>query len=433
MKNNWISWLLTGCLLIGSITTYADPLDTELQNSIQTYLNQNQTSLHISAVQLSVWLPTESQPRDYVVGAQYYNQATPATKDMMMQWGSVTKEYTAALIFQLINQGKLNPNDTLIQLFPEQFTQDNSDAWPTAWANVTLVQLMNMTSGITNYTSIPNFIPGVTIPGQYSLQYLVNRTASYQNQNGCSINVGCFTPAGKEWFYSNTNYLILGLVVEKITGLSFTDAINQNILESFQNKGDQVYYYASEYPANILAQMIHGYMFSGYGTNPLTQLQDVTNWNMSFGASAGAMIGNMNALTKTTYALYNNQINNVTINELQQNLVEIPSGQPVNQNNIQTQCVLNSDPHNHDGSCYAMGLFASYDPNHQQTIWWYEGNTAGYATLYIWFPNEKVVVAISQNGDERDSLTALVLNTINPYIKQYLSSTQASRLNIKKK
>ncbi len=394
-------------------------LDNELQSAIQNYLDQNHTALQISAVQMSVLLPTQSTPRDYVVGTQYYDDpATPATTGMMVQWGSITKEYTDALIFQLVNQGKINTNDTLMQLLPEEFTQDNSNAWPSAWANVTLIQLMNMTSGVTNYTSIPNFLPGGMAPGQYSLQYLVNQAAQYQKQNGCSANLGCFTP-GAQWFYSNTNYLILGLVVEKLTGLSFTNAINQNILEPFQNQGDALGYYASTYPDNILANMIHGY----YSPPGSLEPQDISDWNMSWAASAGAMIGTTDALVKITNALYHNEINpsnNVFINELQQNLVQVPSGLPAT--NIETQCILSSNLHDQNGSCYAMGLAASYDPMQKQTIWWYQGGTLGYATLYVWFPSEKVIIAISQNSNGNDYLLQLTLRTINPMIQKYLLS-----------
>lgn len=157
-------------------TASADQLDTELQGAIQNYLNQNQGSLGISAVVLSIYLPSgENRQRDYVVGSQYYDQPTPATTNMMLQWGSITKEYTDVLIFQLINAGKLHLSDTLIQLLPEKFTTDNSNSWPIQWANVTLTELMNMTSGVTDFTSIPNFLPMPV--GQYSLDDIVNLTA----------------------------------------------------------------------------------------------------------------------------------------------------------------------------------------------------------------------------------------------------------------
>lgn len=403
-----ISLYLAGFLVFLSVAAHAvvapTLLDNELQSAIQTYLDQNHTALQISAVQMSVLLPTQSTPRDYVVGTQYYNDpATPATTGMMMQWGSITKEYTDALIFQLVNQGKLNANDTLMQLLPEEFTQDNSNAWPTAWANVTLTQLMSMTSGIPNSTITPFSSPNA----QYTLANLINNAASDQKQSGCLINDGCF-PAGTAWYYSNTNYFILGLLIEKLTGLSFTDEINQNILAPFQNAGDETYYYASVYPDNILANMIHGY----YSPPGSLEPEDVTNYNMSSAASAGALLGNMDALTKITAALYTtNSI--IPSGTLMQSIVQYPTGAPVN--NISTQCVFPNQ------LCYAMGLFVNYVPGVGE-IWWYEGNTPGYATIYIWFPNEKTIVAVSQNNGSGDHLQELILNTINPIIRRYLLS-----------
>lgn len=90
--------------------------------------------------------------------------------------------------------------------------------------------------------------------------------------------------------------------------------------------------------------------------------------------------------------------------------------------NIKTQCTLANDEHSLAGSCYAMGLVASYDIKHQQTNWWYQGGTGAYATLYVYFPSEDVVIAISQNNNSNDQLLSWVLNTLNPDIKRYLQA-----------
>lgn len=411
---------LLACMMLSiqadAITS--SPLDNELQNTIQIYLNQNQQTMHISAVQLSVLLPGELKPRDYVVGTRYYGNPTiPATNAMLMQWGSITKEYTDTLIFQLINHGILQKNDTLLQLFPEKFAQDNSYAWPSAWSNVTLTQLMNMTSGITDYTSLSKFQKAFP-PPQYSFEDLVSLAGQYQNQHGCLSGVGCFVP-GTSWFYSNTNYIILGMIVEKYTG-AFDDVINQNVLGCFQNKGDSIYYLASTYPDNILAQMIQGYFFMN-GTSADFPWINITDWNMSWTSSAGAMLGNMDSLVKITDALYNNKINpdnNVTIDELQQNTVQVSNDQKINGQpvtNPATQCVWPNQ------LCYAMGVWLGYTPQ-TGAFWWYEGNTLGYATLYIRFPNTKVIIAVSQNASDNNELQNLALQTIYPVIQRYLLS-----------
>ena len=117
----------------------SDPLDLQIQQSLQNYLNQNQMKNHTSAIQLSIWLPTEQSPRSYTLGNQYWDDATvPATNAMMFEWGSITEEYTNVLLFQLINQHLLRLDNTLFQIFPEAFNQNNANSWPNIWENVTI-------------------------------------------------------------------------------------------------------------------------------------------------------------------------------------------------------------------------------------------------------------------------------------------------------
>lgn len=97
------------------------------------------------------------------------------------------------------------------------------------------------------------------------------------------------------------------MVIEKLTGESYGDVLYNNILNQYSDEA--VGYYASTYPANVLANMIHGYMFDSSPLNPYNRLVDITDWNMSFIASAGAMIGNMHTLADMTHALYHNEIN----------------------------------------------------------------------------------------------------------------------------
>ncbi len=370
-----ISLYLAGFLAFFITTVSAETpstqLDTELQNSIQQYLAQYHQSAHISAVQLSILIPNDpagNPERNYVTGTQYYTLSNPATTGMMYQYGSITKEYTDVLIFQLVNQGKINTNDTLMQLLPEEFTQDNSNAWPSSWENVTINELMNMTSGIPDYV--------VQYPTQLSFTDLINSAVTVQKQNGCTFAIGCF-PAGSNWYYSNTNYILLGLIVERLTGMDFATVFNQNILSQFSDQN--VYYDQNYYPANILPNMVRGY-FAYPTLNGYSQLWlDWTDANLSWTASAGALTGNMQTLVSMTNTLYDNALQSgVPVNDLEQNLVQVPGGAPVT--NVQSQCAYN--PNNGDllGSCFGNGLITAYDSSLGQ-FWWYMGQTAAYHTI----------------------------------------------------
>ncbi len=418
-KSHILSALLFGLLISCSSSGFADPLDDKINTSIQNYLASVQDK-GVSAVQLSVLLPNETQPRNYVTGTKYYGTSnkTPATTDMMLQWGSITKEYTNVLVFKLIQKGKFTLDNTLVQLFPENFSKDQNNAqiWPDAWRDVKLYQLMNMTSGIPDYGYSPSSPDGDHTSPQphYSLEDLVDLAAQVQN-SGCIADDGCF-PAGSNYFYSNTNYIILGKLVEKYSGHSFSHEMD-HLLKPFQKSGDDAYYYVGHsYPNFILNNMIHGY-FSP--TEP-AEIIDVTNWDMSWGASAGAMLGSMSTLVNMTKALYTatpNQPNNlVPIDLLKQHMVSMDNGKPVTDPN--TEC--NDD-------CYAMGIVVSSNPGFTPT-WFYEGGTQGYSAIYLVSAtkdNQKFFVAGSFNTTPSGKASSIDIAEevvkVDILVNQYLS------------
>ncbi len=413
-KSQTLSALFFGLLISCSNISFADSLDDQLNASISAYLTKNQTPYHMSAVQLSVLLPHE-QSRDYVVGTQYFGESPKATIDMMFQWGSITKEYTDVLIFQLVHQGLFKTTDLLGNLLPTYFDQSNKTPWPAAWKNITVNQLMNMTSGIPSYDDIFNLNPD----GSYTLENLVAYAADYQNTNGCKTSHGCF-PAGTNYNYSNTNYIILALMIQKFSETTYADALNTHILEKFQNQNPvNLYYDADYYPANALANMVHSY-YQLDSTKPVWT--DVTNWNLSWAASAGALTGNMKTLIQMTHALYDQHghhlAKNFRIEDLKQNIVQATTGKPVQIQNIKTGCA-----YDHltgiGNECYANGIVVFYDPSWGE-VWTYTGGTPGYATTYLYFQDQQgLIIAISQGNSsaamdqETFQISDIVLKFLN--------------------
>ncbi|OGT39954.1 MAG: hypothetical protein A3E81_02220 [Gammaproteobacteria bacterium RIFCSPHIGHO2_12_FULL_36_30] len=409
-------------------TIFADPLDMQLQNTIQQFLTQNKMSSHLSGVQLSVLLPGENKPRDYVVGTQRFGKSNPATTQMMMQWGSVTKEYTSLLIFKLQQDGDLNVHDTLQEVLPEHFIKNANDPWPQSWKNITLIQLMNMTSGISSYTS--DSISIYNPKKMNSMRSLVDIAAARTNK-GCTASQGCF-PAGTAWYYSNTNYIILGLIVEHYTGLTFHQALNQYIFNPFRASNNNIYvhYFIKNNNAEILHNMFHGY-FNNKHHIPFWQSEwaDLTDDNLSWAASAGALVGNMNTLARLTNALYHNKLvtpvfspTPVSHLNLEQNAVQTINGKPVT--NIATQCLPTSS-----SACYAMGLGLSYEPGIGK-MWWYAGATIAYNTHYVWIPSEHVIIAVAQSNGGNGDL-AILVNKINHKIRKYYLHLPTTKTNIK--
>ncbi len=380
-------------------------LDLKLQQLINQYSLDNQKTMGFSALEMSVLLPNEVAPRHYVVGTQRKDQSIPATTDMMVQYGSITKEYTATLLIQLANQHQLSLDDTVRKLLPE-FKE-----WPAHWGDATVAQLLNMTSGIPVSINNPDIAKEMDFYHVYPSLDIINMAANYENAHGCNVEQGCFKP-GAQYFYSNTNYMIAALIVEKFYAHdSFANVMTKKILNEVSR--DSLYYILEPLPDNLLAKMLHGYYAGPTGGNPgLPTGQDISAMSLSWANSAGALIGTTDVLTKMTNDLFHDKFNSAALLTNTKYLVQTVapvSGQPVT--DISTQCV--------DNPCYGLGTVVTYHPQFGN-IWWYEGGTLGFPTVYMWFPNENVTLAISQNAIGNGDELGTVLMAANELILQYL-------------
>jgi len=143
----------------------------------------------------------------------------PADAETMFRIGSVTKQFTAALIMKFIEQGKLSLDDTLATLLPE--FHDYADA-------VTLRQLLNHTSGIKSYTDLgPEWWKSSCI--EVTHQEMIDSVKDHPLQ---------FTP-GEKWEYSNTGYYLLGMIIEKAGGHVYADALRNEIFEPLNMQRSQ--------------------------------------------------------------------------------------------------------------------------------------------------------------------------------------------------
>ncbi len=132
----------------------------------------------------------------------------PATEDTVYRIGSVTKQFTAAAVLQLVEAGRLRLDDDLAPLLPD---------FPTQGRHVTVRHLLNHTSGIKNHTELEG---GHGEPGT-TRQAVVDLIAAQPFD---------FEP-GEKRRYSNSGYVLLGLVIEKVTGASYASYLEGHVFE----------------------------------------------------------------------------------------------------------------------------------------------------------------------------------------------------------
>lgn len=123
--------------------------------------------------------------------------------------GSLTKQFTAACIMKLEEEGKLSVTDPLSKYIADYPKGDS----------VTIHMLLNHTSGIANYTSLEDFWK--------STAYLQLKPDSFINV--FKNKAYDFAP-GSNWSYSNSNYYLLGIVIERVSGMSYSEYLYKNII-----------------------------------------------------------------------------------------------------------------------------------------------------------------------------------------------------------
>ena len=135
-------------------------------------------------------------------------QRAPAVVTSQYRLGSVTKSFTAAAILQQVDRGRLSLDDTLGKFFPEY----------AEWKAIRVRQLLNHTSGIPDYTSVGDAFNGSAaedVPHDSIIGFVRGRSTT-------------FAP-GTKWSYSNTNYALLGMILEQVTATPYDEYLAREV------------------------------------------------------------------------------------------------------------------------------------------------------------------------------------------------------------
>ncbi|MFN8593225.1 MAG: serine hydrolase domain-containing protein [Thermomicrobiales bacterium] len=236
--------------------------EAELTATISVLLPQTT----IPGAIVGVW--QEGQP-DYVqaFGVQDLKTNEPMTPDLHMRIGSNTKSFTTTAILQLVDQGRIGLDDPVETYVPGVPNGDQ----------ITIRQLGMMRSGLLNYAEI-------TIP-QWPSEPQRQWTA--EELLAISFNHAPIFAPGARFDYSNTNTVLLGVVVEQATGQPIRDYIREQILEP-EGLTHTSFPLGAEFPAP------HPH---GYWRTPEGEIVETSDWNTSWGGAAGQMISTLDDLS----------------------------------------------------------------------------------------------------------------------------------------
>jgi len=201
----------------------------------------------------------------------------PAMPDMIFRIGSITKQFTAVSILQLVEQGKIYLNDSL-----QKYIKD----FPPKGHTITIENLLTQTSGIPDYFNLE-----LNLPNPFRIDI-----SAKQIVDSIKIQQLAFTPSSK-FEYSNSNYFLLGYIIEQVSGLSYADYLQKNI---FDPTGLTNTYY--DIPTKIIPNRANGYDKTD------TSYSNADFISMAAFYSAGALMSNTGDLNKWNHALYNEKI-----------------------------------------------------------------------------------------------------------------------------
>lgn len=204
--------------------------------------------------------------------------AIPNQPDTKFRIGSVTKQFTAALVLQLVEEGKIKLDGKITDYLPD-YRKDTGD-------KVTIHHLLNHTSGIPSYTSRPDFSADIS-RNPYVVADFVKKFASGDLQ---------FEP-GSKFSYNNSGYSLLGAIIEKVTGKSYETVLNERILKplGMTNSG-------YEHHSTLLQKRASGYQKTPDGFVNAAYL------DMSIPYAAGSIYSTVEDLFKWDQSLYEDKI-----------------------------------------------------------------------------------------------------------------------------
>jgi CubicO group peptidase (beta-lactamase class C family) len=258
-------------------------LATELQANLTQSLAEDPTATGLSSV---VFAPDGTVWQGFAGLANRETNA-PVDENSLFGIGSTTKPMVATVVLQLMEEGKLKLTDTVSQWVPD-LAKDvpNSD-------RITIKQLLGHTSGIQNYTNSPDLLDLTKNPD------ILRREYTGKDLVGLIKGQPANFEPGQSFSYSNTNYTLLGEIVEKATGTNLASQLRSRIFEPL---GMNQSFLASQEPVNS------NNLTRSYADLDGDGKLDYLNEGLSWAGAAGAVVGTAADTAKFSQALFQGEL-----------------------------------------------------------------------------------------------------------------------------
>ncbi|MFD9394473.1 serine hydrolase domain-containing protein [Streptomyces sp. NPDC060000] len=317
----------------------------QVDDAVQRVMKQ----ASIPGVSVGIWTPGKGE---YVKSFGVADKSTGREMNpgLYMRIGSETKTFTVTALLQLVDQGKIGLDDTIGKYI---------DGVPNG-DKITLRQLAGMRSGLFNYSADEGFFKALTSDPQ--------RPFTPQQLLAYSFKHPVLFPPGEKFYYCNTNLILLGLVVEQMSGQHLNDYIQDHILDP-AGLDHTLFPTGNEFPTP------HS---QGYTNQTATgKVEDSADWNPSWGWAAGAMISQLEDLRVWARTVATGVL---------------PDGGRMVGPATQKQRLI-TPPTPIPGAGYGLGIF--------DVQGWigHNGSLPGYESLTIYLPSARATLVVVLNTD----------------------------------
>jgi D-alanyl-D-alanine carboxypeptidase len=341
------------------------------QAELQSMLDKNAKELLIPGAVILLRTPQGEFAVTY--GTTLLGAATAPRIDTHFRAASNTKTMTAAVIMQLAQENLLSLDDSVMKYVPDVPNGDH----------ITIAELLSMRSGIYNFSNDPEILA--------SMDNHPARVWSPTELLAIAFRHPRNFPPGAAFEYNNTNYVLLGLIIEKAGGKPLAQALQERLFGPLNLQ-------QTVYPASTVDTIpdiySHGYLYGSasvaiVGEPPYSPEikaaaragtllpRDFTNLNHSFAGAAGAAISTADNLATWIHALVTGRVLNSTYQRRW-----LDSLQP-------------EDPSKPDGQQYGYGIARlNWGPN---TMYFHGGETAGYNSFMGYDPVNQVTLVVWTN------------------------------------
>jgi len=350
--------ILLSCLSFASInaqtSSFTQPVDTipaDLRGKIDTVANKVLIDTGVPSASIAI------VQKGQIVYTNAYGKArldppTPAAPQMRYSVGSISKQFTAASILLLDQQGKLSIDDSVSKYVPGLTRGDE----------VTIRMLLSHTSGYQDFWPQDYLMPPMRKPA--TAQYIMDTWAKKPLD---------FDP-GTKWQYSNTNYVIAGVIVEKISGMPLMRFLQQNVFTPLDMKS--VY--------NTDVAKLGDTDAAGYIRYALGPLRPAPKEGAGWMFAAGEL-----AMPAHDLALWN-------ISMMNRSLLAADSYKQMFDS---VKLKDSTDSH------YGLGVFVTPRMGHAAIE--HSGEVSGFVSENIVFPDDKAAIVVFTNQDASPAASAI--------------------------